>query len=214
MKMNPTIGSGAGFAVAVAGLLSLGAPTLQAGVAYDESIWGDLSNSGLAPTPVTLQNGWNNILGTTGRGANGVDRDYFTFTVPTGYVVSSFDELAGTQVGGAVSFIGLEWGPQLTLPTNASSAAGLLGWAHYSATSTDVDLLPLLQIPSLGSSGFDGPLGAGEYSVWIQDFNPGPINYGFSVQLSGVPEPSTYGIFAASLLAVAVVTRKKLRRTT
>jgi hypothetical protein len=213
MKTNYVTGVRAGLTMALASFLSLVASPLHAQVAYDESISGDLSNDGLNPTTITLQDGWNNIMGTTGRTGATVDRDYFTFTVPTNHIVSGFDELAGTQVGGAVSFLGLEWGPQVTSGTNPASAAGLLGWTHYSATPTNIDLLPLLQIPSDGSSGFSGPLEAGTYSVWIQDFNPAPINYGFSVQLSSVPEPSTYGIFAALLLGAAVMTRKKFWRT-
>ncbi len=200
------------FALSAIFVLSTTASKSQAAIAYDEAVWGDLSNSGLAPTTIAINPGWNEVHGTTGRTGAVVDRDYFTFTVPANYVVSSFDELAGTQIGGAVSFIGLEWGPQLTLPTNTTTAAGLLGWTHYAATSTNIDLLPFLAVPSDGSTGFTGPLGAGTYSVWIQDFNPAPINYGFAVQLSGVPEPSTYGLFAIGALGAIVLARRKFQK--
>ena len=52
----------------------------HAGVIYNEAISGDLANSGLTPTGVTVTLGSNQILGTTG----GTDRDYFTFSVPAG----------------------------------------------------------------------------------------------------------------------------------
>ncbi len=48
---------------------------------YNESISGDLSNSGLAPTLLAFRLGNNDVFGTTGKCAAGViDRDYFTFT--------------------------------------------------------------------------------------------------------------------------------------
>src|ERR1700733_6275942 len=77
---------------------------------YNESIDGDLSNVGTTPTVLTFSAGSNEGLGTTGRSASGVDRDYFTFTVPTGYLLSSLTVLPGTTVGGAASFIGMEAG--------------------------------------------------------------------------------------------------------
>src|SRR5689334_23034650 len=68
----------------------------HASVAYDESLNGDLSNLGSAPTFITLGVGANEIFGTTGRNANGPDRDYFSFAVPTGYQITQFLLLPGT----------------------------------------------------------------------------------------------------------------------
>jgi hypothetical protein len=174
---------------------------------YDESTLGDLSNNGLSPTFLTFSPGSNVVRGTTGLGTI-VDRDYFTFVVPQGLAVTSLVELANTTVGNAVSFIGIEQGNAVTLPTNAQTAAGLLGWTHYGAATTDTDLLPAMSISNLGSSGFNGSLGPGTYSVWIQDGNVGTFSYGFDVRLDAVPEPGTLGMVWGAL--ALIVFRSKM----
>src|SRR5437763_402360 len=94
--------------------------TAYAGVIYDESVSGDLPNSGLTPKVLTVALGSNQLFGTTGN-SGGTDRDYFTFTVPVGLGLSAINVLPGTTSGGPVSFIGIQAGPQLTLPTNAAT---------------------------------------------------------------------------------------------
>jgi hypothetical protein len=70
-------------------------------VIYDESVSGDLSNSGPAPTPLTVSLGSNQVFGTTGKSTTGViDRDYFTFTVPKGLFLSAITLLPGTETLG------------------------------------------------------------------------------------------------------------------
>ncbi len=100
---------------------------------YNESVSGDLSNNGLAPTVLTVSQGSNDVYGTTGKSAAGViDRDYFTFTVPEGMELTAITVLPGTTTLGpdGESFIGIESGPQVTISTAATTAAGLLGWAR------------------------------------------------------------------------------------
>ena len=193
--------------VAVIALVGASVSSVHAQIAYDESVSGDLSNSGLTPTVVAVHPGSNLIFGTTGR-VTATDRDYFTFTVPTGYVFNSLIELPGTNIGGLFSFIGLQVGPQVTLPTNATTAAGLIGWSHYDNSMIGTDLFPLLQTPDTGSSGFSGPLGPGSYSFWIQDFNVGAITYAFDVRLAPVPEPSTYAAAGGALLLALAIRRR------
>src|SRR5512132_841421 len=98
---------------------------------YNESINGDLSGNGLAPTPITLGLGSNVIVGTTGNVNTVSDRDYFVVTVPSNTLLVQLSEQAGTQAGqsGALArgFLGVQLGPQVTLPTNTVTAAGLLG---------------------------------------------------------------------------------------
>ncbi len=184
-------------------------PALSATL-YNEAISGDLSNNGLAPTALTVGEGSNQVFGTTGNHGSGLDRDYFTINVPTGYQIGQLVELAGTQVGANVSFIGLEAGPQVTVPPNAQSAAGLLGWDHYSPGTSDIDLLSGISIPSNGSSGFSA-LPSGQYSFWIQDFNSGTFAYAFDIRLTPTPEPGTYATSLVVLMVLGVVTRKRSR---
>jgi hypothetical protein len=151
---------------------------------YNESVSGDLSNSGLTPTLITVSAGENDVFGTTGR-QGAVDRDYFTFTVPSGFELAAIDVLPGTTTAG-VSFIGVQSGAQVTLPVNAANAAGLLGWHLYAPL--DGNILGAMGIPAAGSSGFTPPLGAGDYAFWVQEFSAGTFNYGFDFQLVSVPE--------------------------
>jgi hypothetical protein len=165
------------------------APSIAQGASiYDEAISGDLSNSGGAPTVLTAADGSNQLFGTTGRGGSGVDRDYFTLTVPAGSELTSINVLPGTTAGGPVSFIGMEAGKQVTLPTSPSDATGLLGWHHYGPADINTDILDDMSIPADGSSGFTPPLGSGSYSFWVQDFGSGIFNYGFDFALAPVPE--------------------------
>jgi hypothetical protein len=177
-------------------LLACGFFIINAAIVYDEGS-GDLSNSGLSPTGVNVSLGSNQVLGTTGR-VTATDRDYFTITVAPGLQLNAIMVLPGTTAGGT-AFIGLQAGGQVTLPTNAASAVGLLGWWHYGASDVNTDILPQMAIPSEGSSGFSTPLGSGTYSFWIQDFNAGTFGYGFDLIVAETPEPATYGAVLAGL---------------
>ena len=180
---------------------------INAETVYREAVSGDLSNSGLTPTVIPVSLGSNQIFGTTGR-VTATDRDYFTITVPTGLQIGQILELGGTAVGDAVSFFGIQRGSQVTLPTTATTADGLLGWTHYSPVNTGTDILPELQIPAEGSAGFTGALPAGNYAFWIQDFGAGTFSYAFDIRLTAAttasaPEPASY---ASALLGALLLT--------
>jgi len=182
-------------------------------VLYNEATAGDLSGSGLSPTSLgVLSPGSNQILGSTGN-VGGTDRDYFSISVPNGYFLAALIELPGTQSGGPldVSFIGLEEGPQLTLPPNTTTAAGLLGWWHYSPANINSNLLTLMSVRSQGSSGFSVPLHPGTYTFWVQDFSPGTFAYAFDLQV--IPEPATAALTLLALAACALSTRRRSHRS-
>jgi len=175
---------------------------------YTESVNGELSNDGLIPTTITVGAGSNFISGTTGAGPN--FRDYFTISVTSGLRFVSLIELGGTQAGN-LGFLGLQSGPQVTLPTNTPNAAGLLGWVHYAPTSSDIDVLPAMAIPANGSSGFTLPLGPGNYSFWLQDSSPGTFDYSFNIVLAPVPEVSTAALTIVGVLALVPILRRRLQ---
>ena len=178
---------------------------------YSESSNGDLSNDGLNPTPITLGAGSNDIVGTTGGATAPNTRDYFTVFVPSNLRLVSLIERAGTQAGN-VGFLGVESGTQVTLPTNTTSAAGLLGWIHYPPAATDTDILPTMAVAANGSSGFVPPLGAGNYAFWLQDSSPGTFAYDFSIVLASVPEPSVFALMIGGIVALWPVIRRRARQ--
>lgn len=184
-------------------------PPAHAGTVYDEGVSGDLSGSGLAPTFVTLAAGANVVIGSTGRQNGVVDRDYFTFTVPDGWQLSAVTPLAGTAtVAGGLAFIGIESGTQVTTPVTGP-ATTLLGWHHYAPGEIGTNILPLIGAGT-GAIGFTGPLGPGNYAVWIQETGTGTAPYAMEFSLSAVPEPGSAWLLLAGGLAWAA--RRRDRR--
>lgn len=185
-------------AAAIAALagIALASPAAAA-VVHDESVSGDLSNSGLVPTSLAFTPGDNQIFGSTGRDAQGVvDRDYFTFTLLADQFLTAITVLPGTtSIGPAtLSFIALEAGNQVTVSPTPADASGLLGWWHYGPAHINSNILDDMSVPVAGSSGFMPPLGPGSYSVWIQETGTGTANYGMSFAVAEVPEPSTWAM--------------------
>ena len=188
---------------------------------YNESFSGDLNNSGLTPTVLTFTQGLNDVFGTTGKGAGPtgvIDRDYFTFTVAPGLELTSITVLPGTMTLGAgdLSFIGVEAGSVVDVPTGGPTAAGLLGWTHYGVQDiTDgTNILPLMGISSMGSTGFSGPLLSGTYSFWVQEATVGQVPYGLEFNIA--PEPSTWTMLLTGMTLLAGTTARRaarLRRT-
>jgi len=182
----------------------------QADTIYNEAVNGDLSNDGLNPTQINVSAGSNMIIGTTGAGTAPNTRDYFTISVPGNLRLVALIEQAGTQAGN-LGFLGLQSGTQVTLPTNATTADGLLGWVHYPPATTDVNLLATMAIPALGSSGFTPPLGPGNYAFWLQDTSPGTFAYTFNIVLQPIPqipEPATLGLTLVGLALLPLLRRR------
>jgi hypothetical protein len=193
------------FARSMAALVFLiGAGPVGAATAWDESLAGDFSGDGLAPTAVAMGLGSNVILGSTGDSGMGVDRDYFRFTVPDGAALTGLVVLSNTTVSGSTSFIGLQAGPQLTVSPSGAGAAALLGFMHYGGDSVGQNLLPNL------ASGLGGTLPGGTYSVWIQEIG-GPVTYGFEFAITAIPEPGMGALMAAGLLGLAGWRRRARR---
>lgn len=183
----------------------------QAATAWDESVNGDLSNSGLEPSFAALVAGSNELRGTTGRAFAGgpVDRDYLHVTVPAGHVLQALTVLTGTTTFGGGSFIGLQAGPQVTLPVDTFSAAGLLGWTLYGPDQIGADILGDMSLPANGSSGFEIPLPAGSYTLWIQETGVGSLSYAFDLSVVAVPEAPTAGMLLAGLALLAGAMRRR-----
>ncbi len=181
---------------------------------YNESVSGDLSNSGLTPTLLTVSLGLNDLFGTTGKTGTVIDRDYFTFTVPQGMELTAITVLPGTQTLGTLgdSFIGIELGPEVTVSTAATDATGLLGWFHYDTGDIGVNILPLMGTSGLGSTGFIAPLPAGTYSFWVQEASAGTVPYGLEFTVA-TPEPASWTMLLTGLAALVGKTARRAARS-
>lgn len=192
--------------------LMLGAQAALAATAWDEAASGDLANVGTAPTAVGFALGSNLVSGTTGRVAGVVDRDYFTFTLPTGWQLDTLTVLPGsTSLGvSGLSFIAVQAGPQVTVNPTGGSAAGLLGWAHYGENDVGTDILQIMGFGG-GATGFFGALPAGSYAIWIQDTGTGVANYRLDFGVSAVPEPAAALMWLAGVAVLAGVAALRRR---
>lgn len=164
--------------------LLVAAATAHAGTAWDEAVNGDLANDGLSPTQVAFAPGHNAVLGTTGNPGSGVDRDYFSFTIPAGHVLSELWLLPNTLVSGGSSFFGIQAGPQLTVTPTGGGIEAFYGFGHYDNSMVGTDILVEMVGPA------KAPIPAGTYAVWVQETG-GPATYGLDFVITPVPEPAT-----------------------
>jgi hypothetical protein len=168
----------------------------------------------MATFPATLSHlrwfspGPNDIIGGAGNPVSsppGFRQAFFTFTVPKGYLLDSLVAVSVVLPNptDSVAFIGLQSGSQITVNVDPpyTTAAGLLGWRHVAPSDDGTNILPAMGSAGDGATGFLGPLGAGSYSVWIQDDLP--VDYDFRFDISSVPEPGAVLLMLTGLAALA-----------
>jgi hypothetical protein len=185
--------------------LALGASaTVPAATVWDESLDADFSGDFAAPTALAFGLGSNVILGTTGDPGQGTDRDYFSFVVPEGAVLTSLILLDNTFVSGGVSFIGLQVGARFTRPFDQIQASDLLGFLHYDTGFVGRDMLSLIDGPFAG-------LPSGVYTAWVQDTGGGTAAYGFdfNVTAAPVPLPGAVWLLASGALGLGALRRRR-----
>lgn len=181
----------------LAAALLAGTACAHAATSWDEASQGDLSSNGLAPTLVSMAPGHNLVIGTMGNAGNGIDRDYFTFTIPAGHVLSSLHLLPATDVSGGASFFALQAGPQITVSTSGAGVEALYGFNHYGPDLIDQDILVAMVGPQ------KAPVPAGTWSVWMQETG-GEVRYGLDFVITqAVPEPATALSLGLGLLGLA-----------
>lgn len=140
--------------------------TVFAASSYSESTSGDLSDNGDTPTVLTFSEGDNTVSGSAGRSTD-LDRDYFTFSVPDGFQLSSVI-LESYEFSIGQSFIAVSTGNTMPVDPDANDPTGLLGYLLFSTGDLDSDLLPNMGSAS-GTTGFSGPLPSGDYTFWVQE---------------------------------------------
>jgi hypothetical protein len=190
---------------------------------YIETLQGELSDDRLNPSFLALTYGavganglaGNNIVsGTVGRSAitGVIDRDYLHIVVPAGFVLSELRVGNQTNVGGTASFIGIATGSVMPVLPTASNAAGLLGYKLYNAADLTQNILDDMAVSDNGPSGFASVLGAGDYTLWVQELATGNFNYRFNLIIAQVPETESYAILLAGLGYMGAAARKKLHK--
>jgi hypothetical protein len=201
--------------IAFLAALALPLGTVQA-LTWDESISGDLSGNGAAPTLLgTLSSGDNLITGTMGslNGTGPLDADIWNFSVPTGYDLTGINLVGYSATSGSLSnqsFMAIATGGSIDQndPSNHLSNS-LWGYGTDGFGHVYTDLLALLQAgPEFGGIGFSGPLTPGNYTFWIQEGSD-QIHYSidFVATPVAVPEPG-----GALLLGVAGLWLLRRRR--
>lgn len=128
---------------------------------YNELLNGDLSNIFDAPTTINFVVGNNLVSAEQGSG----DVDYFTFTVPSGAVLSQIilDDYQSTD---SAAFVGIVEGNMFNTNAGSTGASDLLGGTLYGPGNRGNDILAAMGTLN-GSEGFTGSLPAGNYSIWL-----------------------------------------------
>ncbi|MEM6528061.1 MAG: dockerin type I domain-containing protein [Chloroflexota bacterium] len=137
---------------------------------FDETTSGDLSDSNTAPSGPFLLNEGSNIVIADQQG-NPRDVDYLTIIIPAGFEWTGLFLDAYVAGTGNRAFIGLQAGSTFTTDFNNTSATDLLGGLTYGSTQVGTDILDDMGTLG-GAQGFTPPLGAGTYTLWLNQTGP------------------------------------------
>jgi hypothetical protein len=168
--------------------LAIASHSVAAGVVWDESVNGDVSNVPTAPTSINVSIGTNSLVATM----PGTDLDFITFTVPAGAVLSGIYNPVYDSLD-QVSFIAIGPGSSLPAGVLTDDPTGLLGYTHFGPGAFDPgeNLLLDMSVPQSGVPGFTTPLPAGPYSFWLQQESVVDESYQIEFVVDAVPEPAS-----------------------
>jgi hypothetical protein len=188
-------------------IAALLASVAHADVIWVESVQGDLSDDRFAPTHLQVGPGENELFGilSGANGQGGIDRDYYSITVPDGYVLSHI-VLDAYYSPDFAAFIGIQPGPIFPNDPETVHPGDLLGWMHFGPDDVNMDLLPIM---GSHGQGFTPPLAAGTYTFWAQqldDYTEYDLNF-----VVEVPGPTGAVVMVGAPL-VMVARRRRGRR--
>lgn len=173
----------------------------SADIVWDESVSGDLSGDFSMPDSVAFLLGSNTIIGSTGENGNtgatdGSDADYFTFSISAGQQLTAInvDSFMFAPNDPGVSFMAYVAGTSFT----GQDFGDIDGSAFFLEGSGNI-------LPTLTGG---GPLGEGDYSIWIQETADTIVDYQFTFEVSSaVPEPT--GAVVLALMGISCAVRRK-----
>ncbi len=142
-------------------------PTVK--LTYEESVDGDLSSLFNTPTSIMLVEGDNMIK--SDQQGEPRDVDYFTFTVPEGFLLSELQVAGYNAEPENKAFIGIATGTEFPSDMDNTAPSNLLGGYTYGAGDLGSDIL----IPAGtldGATGFTAPLPSGSYTIWLNQTGP------------------------------------------
>ncbi len=186
----------------------LACQSASAAIVHDELVDGDLSDNPAVPTSLgTLALGESEFVGTTVRNAAGVvDRDYLTFTVGAGALLTAIllkDYQAPNDNRG---FIGLYTGSSASTPPGQNpTLAELLGGTHINS-AVEGDIFPLIE-NLFGEDKFDRPLGPGDYTILLQQTGPQFTEY--RVGLMVTPIPAALPLLLSAVVGLGFAARRR-----
>jgi hypothetical protein len=178
----------------VGALATILAGSVRADVVYNEMVQGDISDDRFAPTQLTLSPGSNDLFGImSGGNKKGIDRDYFSITIPEGHVLAQLI-LGVYSSPDFAAFIAIQPGPVFPNDPDTVGPDDLMGWAHFGPAEKWQDLLPIM---GANGQGFTPPLPAGTYTFWAQqtdDYTDYALDF-----VVEVPAPASAAIVMMSL---------------
>lgn len=182
--------------IATLGLLLALATPANTAIIHDESVDGDLSTDPSNPTPLVFALGGNTILGTVSNPGT-PDRDYLTFTIPAGQVLTALNLLALTPDN--LAFTAFNSGPTSFVPSGSTSGSFLAG-IHIGAAEVGSNLMPLFVTNSVTTNSLPTPsLGPGTYSFIIQQTSNvvQPYTLEFVLETQTAAHPFAWGTIKA-----------------
>jgi len=136
------------------------------GFIYEEIVGGELSDDHTAPSgPFTFELG-NNSITADQQAEPTVDVDYFTFVIQQGQQLSQILLANYASTSSNPAFIGLQQGNTFSNDASSTTADLLLGGLVYGDSNVDDNILPMMAQLN-GAIGFTTPLGAGTYTIWL-----------------------------------------------
>lgn len=134
---------------------------------YDEGTDGDLSNDFMNPTLISFDMVEGRSEVTSSQLGMPRDVDYFTFTVPDGYVLTDiFVREHQVDDPANKSFIGIQRGSSFTKDANSTMASDLLGGTVFGAEDEEFSILNRMGFLE-GAEGYTSILTEGTYTIWL-----------------------------------------------
>ena len=189
------------------GLMLLVSPTFAQGIIHNETIDGELSDTGPAPTSLgVLELGLSTIEGSlggvsdgSGGATNGNDADIFTFTVAAGQTVNAITTTRSDDNLGFIGYVNAATLPSITDGDSLGAAVdsgNLFGTGPIEEAAGGLDPIPT-------------SLGAGDHTFFLQE-TVDPVNFSISFNVvAAVPEPSSAALLGG--LALLGCARRRRR---